>query len=47
MAVTHPYGARPARQTGKPMHPAVGLIGGFGFIVGMALAVHFIFSAVV
>ena len=46
MAVTHPFGARPARQTAKPMHPAVGLIGGFGFIIGMALMVHVVFSLV-
>ena len=26
------------------LHPAIGLLGGFGFIVGMALAVHVLFS---
>ncbi len=46
MAVTHPYGTKSARSAGKPLHPVVGLVGGFAFIIGMALAVHLVFSVV-
>lgn len=29
------------------LHPAIGLLGGFGFIVGTALAVHVVFNALI
>jgi len=47
MAVTHPYVTKSVRHTPKPLHPIVGLAGGFGFIIAMALAVHMIFGLVV
>jgi hypothetical protein len=46
MAVIHPED-RIARVRGEktPLHPAVGLLVGFGFIVGVATLVHVLFSA--
>ena len=31
----------------RKLHPAIGLLGGFGFIVGAALLVHFVFNALI
>lgn len=45
MAVIHPED-RIARMRGErvPLHPALGLLVGFGFIVGVATFVHVLFS---
>lgn len=34
------------RPPSRPLHPAVGLAGGFGLIVAAALLVHVVFNAV-
>lgn len=53
MAVIHPDDriayAQPARvQSDKgKLHPAVGLVVGFGFIVGVATFVHVVFNTLV
>lgn len=48
MAVIHPQDrfARPRRE-GKPLHPAFGLLVGFGFIFAIATLVHIVFNVVV
>ncbi|MBK6025638.1 hypothetical protein JKF87_11245 [Brevundimonas nasdae] len=47
MAVIHPQDryARPRRE-GKPLHPAFGLLVGFGFIFAIATVVHVVFNVV-
>lgn len=46
MALLHPADRVPTSSTGRKLHPAIGLVGGFGFIIGMALAVHVVFGLV-
>lgn len=45
MAVIHPEDRiAPMRAEKAPLHPALGLVVGFGFIVGVATFVHVLFS---
>ena len=46
MALLHSADRVPTSHSGRKLHPAIGLVGGFGFIIGMALAVHVVFSLV-
>lgn len=46
MAVIHPQDRiAHTRPAGRPLHPALGLMVGFGFIVGVATLVHVAFNA--
>jgi hypothetical protein len=48
MAVIHPQDRiAHAPRAGRPAHPAVGLLLGFGFIVAVATLVHIVFNVVV
>jgi hypothetical protein len=48
MAVIHPEDRVGHIQRDRaPLHPALGLVVGFGFIIGIATAVHVIFSVLV
>lgn len=47
MAVIHPKDRiAHHRHEARPLHPALGLVVGFGFIIGIATVVHLIFSSV-
>ena len=47
MAVIHPQDRiAHAPRDRAPLHPAVGLVVGFGFIVAVATLVHVVFNAV-
>lgn len=43
MALAHPGKVPPARNE-RELHPAIGLVGGFGLIVLGATAVHILFG---
>ncbi|WP_292086050.1 hypothetical protein [Brevundimonas sp.] len=45
MAVIHPQDrVAHTRRDGRPLHPAVGLMIGFGFIIAVATLVHVVFN---
>ncbi|MBN9465597.1 MAG: hypothetical protein LCH57_03310 [Proteobacteria bacterium] len=45
MAVIHPQDrVAHTRRDGRPLHPAVGLMIGFGFIIVVATLVHVVFN---
>lgn len=52
MALLHPAdrfstaSTKSTHHTDRKMHPCVGLIGGFGFIFGVATLVHVVFNMV-
>lgn len=47
MAVIHPQDRiAHTRHDGRPLHPALGLAVGFGFIIGIATLVHVVFNTV-
>lgn len=52
MALVHPGRPRSVSfsrnaSVRKELHPAIGLLMGFGILVGVAMAVHFVFHIVI